>query len=138
MLHVLVHSKTAYSKLVQQLACNGIFHVDKTDFLANYQQAQGAIHSKQNILSGFCATELLPFNPSHVLSTLTITKTPSPPTSSHGQFSSPWVSETPKNTTQITKQMQLVQIAQSPTEPMAKVAKSASIAWSIASTENFR
>ena len=31
--------KTAYSKLVQQLACNGIFHVDKTDFLANYQQA---------------------------------------------------------------------------------------------------
>jgi hypothetical protein len=80
--------KTAYSKLVQQLVYNCIFHIDKTDFLANYQQARGAIYSKQNILSRFCATGLLLFNPSRVLSTLTITKIPSLPTSSHGQFSS--------------------------------------------------
>src|SRR5206468_3832953 len=89
--------KTAYSKLLNQLARNGIFHVDKTDFLANYQQARLAIHSGQNIISGFRATGLIPFNPERVLSALTITKTPSPPLSSHGQSLSPWTSETPRN-----------------------------------------
>lgn len=128
--------KTAYSKLIQQLARNGIFHVDKTDFPANYQQARSTIYLEQNIISGFRATGLIPFNPERVLSALTITKTPSPPSSSHRQSSSPWISETPRNAAQISKQMQLVQAArehqsQSPTEPIAKVAKSASMAWSI-------
>ena len=128
--------KTAYGKLVQQLARDGIFHIDKGDFLGMYKHARRAIHSEQNILSGFRATGLIPFNPERVLSVLTITKTPSPPPSSHGQNSLPWTSETPKNPAQIDKQMQLVQNAyerasRSPTEPMAKVAKSAAVAWNM-------
>jgi DDE superfamily endonuclease len=95
--------KSAYGKLVLQLARDGIFHVDKTDFLRMYKQARQAIHSEQNTISGFRATGLIPFNPERILSSLTITKTPSPPSSSHGHSSSPWISETPKNPAQINK-----------------------------------
>jgi len=83
--------KNAYSRLVQDLARQGIFHVDKSDFLDMYQQARLLVFSSQNIISGFRATGLLPFNPERVLSILTITKTPSPPSTSYGQTSSPWV-----------------------------------------------
>jgi hypothetical protein len=101
-----------------------------------YKQARRVIHSERNIISGFRATGLIPLNPERVLSILTITKTPSPPSSSHGHSSLPWISKTPRNLVQINKQMQLVQNAcarasQSPTEPMAKVAKSASVAWNM-------
>jgi hypothetical protein len=138
--------KQAYSKLVQQLARKGIFHLDKTDFIANYQTARLETHCEQNAISGFRATGLIPFNPDRVLSALTITKTPSPPSTSHSQNgppSSPWISETPKNTVQIDKQMLLIQTAQerlslSPTEPMAKVAKSASIAWNVVALQKQR
>jgi len=135
--------KQAYSKLISQLVRDGIYHLDKADFLANYQIARRAIHSEQTILSGFRATGLVPFNPQRVLSALTITKTPSPPSSSHGLPSSPWVSETPRNTAQIDKQMQLVQAAyerqsQSPTELMGKVAKSASTAWGLVALQTQR
>ena len=126
--------KKAYGQLVQQLAHQSIFHVDKTDFLEMYEQACKAIHSEKNILGGFHSTGLIPFSPECVLSTLTITKTPSPPSTSHGQQISLWTSETPKNPAEVIKQMQLVHNtlqhqSQSPTEPLAKVAKSASIAW---------
>jgi hypothetical protein len=128
--------KQAYSKQVAELVRNGIHHLDKTDFLANYQKARLAIHTEQNAISGFRATGLIPFNPERVLSALTITKTPSPPASVSGQLSSPWTSETPKNVVQTEKQMQLVRTAcerrsQSPTEYMAKVAKGAQMAWSV-------
>jgi hypothetical protein len=127
--------KRAYSRLIQELARQGIFHLDKTDFLANYQKVRPAIHFESNILSGFRATGLVPFNPDRVLSNLTITKTPSPPCSPN-QPSSPWISETPRNTAQVDKQMQLVHASchresASPTAPMAKVAKSASVAWNL-------
>ena len=126
--------KKAYGQLVQQLAHQSIFHVDKMDFLEMYEQAHKAIHSEKNILGGFRSTGLIPFSPERVLSTLTITKTPSPPSTSHGQQTSLWMSETPKNPAEVIKQMQLVHDtlqcqSQSPTEPLAKVAKSASIAW---------
>jgi hypothetical protein len=68
---------------------------------------------------------------------------PSPPSTSYGLPSSPWISETPKNAAQISKQMQLVQTAyerqsQSPTESMSKVAKSASTAWGIIALQTQR
>ena len=84
--------KIAYSKLIQQLARNGVFHLDKTDFLANYQQARVAIHNEKTVLSGFRATGLIPFNSDRVLSAITITKTSSPElelTDSQPQSSSP-------------------------------------------------
>ena len=106
----------------------------KQNFLEMYKQACKAIYSKKNILSSFYSTRLIPFSLEYVLSTLTITKTPSPPSTSHGQQISLWTSETPKNPAEVIKQMQLVHNtlqhqSQSPTEPLAKVAKSASIAW---------
>jgi DDE superfamily endonuclease len=127
--------KQAYSRLVQDLARQGIFHVDKADFLGMYHQARTAIFTPQNIASGFRATGLIPFNPDRVLSTLTFTKTPSPPPTSHGQNSSPWTSETPRNLAQLDKQLQLVQdslqrLSKSPTEPLAKVAKGCKLAMS--------
>ena len=70
--------KIAYGKLVQQLARDRIFYIDKADFLTIYKQARQAVHSKKNIISGFHTTGLVPFNPERVLSTLIITKTPSP------------------------------------------------------------
>ena len=45
--------KKAYGQLVQQLACQSIFYVNKTDFLEMYEQAPRAIHLEKNILSGF-------------------------------------------------------------------------------------
>jgi hypothetical protein len=127
--------KTAYGQLVQDLARKSIFHVDKADFLGMYQHARTAIHSGQNIASGFRATGLIPFNPERVLSALTVTKTPSPPTTSHSQQQFPWTSETPKNLDELAKQVQLVQDAfqrqsQSPTEPLAKVVKGCQLAMS--------
>lgn len=128
--------KLTYSKQVRQLAQQGILHIDKQDFLLMYAKARTTIHNELTILSGFRATGLVPFNPDRVLSTITITKTPSPPTTSYGPTSSPWQSETPRNTSQVGKQMHLVQeaierLSQSPTGPLSKVAKAASTAFSL-------
>jgi hypothetical protein len=41
--------KTAYRCLVQDLACQAIFYIDKADFFAIYQQAYTTIYSEQNI-----------------------------------------------------------------------------------------
>jgi hypothetical protein len=81
--------KTAYRQLIQDLARQSIFHVDKADFLGMYQQACIAIYSERNIASGFRATGLIPYNPERVLSNLTITKTPLPLSTSYGQITSP-------------------------------------------------
>jgi hypothetical protein len=124
--------KTAYGRLVQDLARRAIFHVDKADFLAMYRQARQTVHSEQNIISGFRATGLIPFNPDRILDMLV--KTPTPPSTSYGQLaSSPWTSETPKNLVELAKQTQLVQttlerISQSPTEPLAKVVRGCQLA----------
>jgi hypothetical protein len=121
--------KTAYGHLVQDLARQAIFHVDKADFLTMYRQARATIHSEQNIRSAFRATGLIPWNPDYVLSQLPCT--PSPPSTSHGLplASSPWISETPRNLAELAKQTKLVQAmiqhsSQSPTEPLGKVVKS--------------
>jgi hypothetical protein len=125
--------KTAYGHLVQNLARQHIFHIDKADFLTMYQQARTDVHSDKNIQSGFRATGLIPWNPEYVLSQLSCTPSPSisPPSTSHGQppASSPWISETPRNIAELAKQTQLVQAtiqhsSQSPTEPLGKVIKS--------------
>ena len=126
--------KTAYGSLVQDLARQGIFHVDKSDFLAMYQQARTTVFTEQNIKSGFRATGLIPFNPDRVLSSLTVTKTPSPPSTSHGPQSSPWTSGTPKNLVDLAKQAQLVKDmlyqTQGPIEPISKVVKACQLSMS--------
>jgi hypothetical protein len=74
--------KTAYGRLVQDLARKAIFYIDKADFLIMYQQACTTIYSKQNILSRFRATGLILWNPDYVLLQLP-TCTP-PLSTSHG------------------------------------------------------
>jgi DDE superfamily endonuclease/Psq-like protein/Tc5 transposase-like DNA-binding protein len=120
--------KAAYRRLVQDLARQAVFHVDKADFLRMYRQARSTVHSEQNIKSGFRATGLVPWDPNYVLSQLP--HTPSPPATSHDAqpASSPWISGTPINLAELAKQTQLVTTAikrqsQSPTEPLAKVVK---------------
>jgi hypothetical protein len=121
--------KTAYGRLVADLARRQIFHVDKPDFLAMYHQARASIFSEKTIKNAFKATGIAPFDPEYVLSKLIAT--PSPPGSSHGQGSSPiWTSETPKTVYQVAKQEQLIKEAlqhasQNPTEAVTKLAKAA-------------
>ena len=92
------------------------------------------MHSKQNIISGFRATGLIPFQPERVLDMLV--GTPTPPSTPHSQpppESSPWILETPRNLAELAKQIQLVQTAlnrlsQSLIEPLAKVVKGCKLA----------
>ena len=100
-----------------------------------YSQARTAVFSEQNITSGFRATGLVPHNPDRVLLSLTITKTPSPLSTSHGPQTSLWTSETPRNLAELAKQVQLLQEtiqrqSQSPTEPLSKVIKGCQLAMS--------
>jgi hypothetical protein len=71
--------KQAYGQEVQELVRQGIHHIDKEDFLMIYSRIQQSAFSEQNIRSGFQATGLIPYNPQRVLSSLTVTKTPSLP-----------------------------------------------------------
>jgi hypothetical protein len=116
--------KRAYSNHVQDLARKSIFHVDKKDFLGMYDKARESIHSGANIISGFRATGLVPFNPDHVLSQLAAL-TPSPPPSSHGlpHHSSPWVSQTPTNPQELAKQASLIYNSIDHSSPIELVSK---------------
>ena len=60
--------KRAYGHEVQDLAGQGIYHVDKVDFLSIYSKIWLFVFSSQNIKSRFLATGLLPYNPQRVLS----------------------------------------------------------------------
>jgi hypothetical protein len=60
--------KRAYSHEIQELARQGVYHVDKTDFLTVYTQIRPAIFTQQNIQAGFQATGLIPPCPNRVLS----------------------------------------------------------------------
>jgi hypothetical protein len=123
--------KTAYGKLVADLVRQGIFHIDKADFLAMYCEAHQSIFTESTIKNSFKATGLVPFNPEIVLSKLIATPSPSPPGTSHGegQGSSPiWISETPKTQYQLAKQSELIRItlqraSQSPTAAIEKLTK---------------
>ncbi len=68
-----------------------------------------------------------------MLPRLTITKTPSPPGSSHGIQSLLWQSRPPQNVIQLAKQLQLVQNhPQGLTDQIAKLARSAELAMGTA------
>jgi DDE superfamily endonuclease/Tc5 transposase DNA-binding domain len=120
--------KSAYGRLVADLARRQIFHVDKPEFLEMYLQARASIFSEKTIKNAFKATGIVPFNPNYVLSKLIAT--PSPPGSSHGQASPIWTSETPRTVRQVAQQEQLIKKAiqrasQSPTGLISKLTKAA-------------
>jgi hypothetical protein len=76
--------KRVYSREIQQLIRQGIYHIDKDDFLAAYASIRILALSETNIKSGFQATGLIPFDPQRILTVLPI-KTPSPPQTATGE-----------------------------------------------------
>ena len=62
---------------------NGIYTIDKREFLTFYKKAHNHAFSKANILSRFAAAGLIPFNPDRVFAKLDIKiKIPTSPSSS--------------------------------------------------------
>jgi hypothetical protein len=99
--------KVLYGHEVAELARQGVFHVDKLDFLWIYTRIRLMALSDQNIKAGFQATGLIPFSPERVLTSLTVVRTPSPPgTTIDGGV--PWTAETPRTTYQLQQQARLV------------------------------
>jgi hypothetical protein len=99
--------KRSYGQAVQELVRQGTHHIDKEDFLSIYTSIRPIVFTEQNIKSGFQATGIIPYDPQRVLSSLTVTKTPSPPGTSHGAAPQ-WTSETPRTIAQLEQQAQLV------------------------------
>ena len=71
--------KRAYGREIEKLARQGVYHIDKIDFLTVYQQIRPTVFTQQNIQAGFQAAGLVPLCPDRVLSSLTVARTPSPP-----------------------------------------------------------
>jgi hypothetical protein len=71
--------KRAYGREIEELARQGVYHIDKIDFLTAYTRIRPIVFTQQNIQAGFQATGLVPPSPDRVLSSLTVARTPSPP-----------------------------------------------------------
>jgi hypothetical protein len=99
--------KALYGHEVAELARQGVFYVDKLDFLWIYSRIWLTALSDQNVRAGFQATGLIPFSPERVLTSLTVVRTPSPP-ETRADRSGPWIAETPRTTEQLQQQARLV------------------------------
>jgi len=55
--------KVAYGREIGELARQGIFHINKEEFLYVYLHVRAAVILEQNIQSGFWATGLILYNP---------------------------------------------------------------------------
>jgi FtsZ-binding cell division protein ZapB len=96
--------KKHYGKLIENLMKNGLNHIDKADFLDIYPTARQSAITSKNIVSGFAATGLVPFNPDQVLSQLpprVRTPTPIP-------ASSPYMPATPHTIPQIQRHQKAI------------------------------
>ena len=100
--------KRSYGQEVQELVRQRIHHIDKEDFLTIYSKIRPFVFTDQNIKSGFSATGLIPYDPQRVLSSPTITKTPSPPGTANGEAPL-WTSETLHTLAQLEQQARLIQ-----------------------------
>ncbi|OWY51599.1 putative transposase [Alternaria alternata] len=84
--------KQAYKKELRGLADSHIHHIDKKAFLATIGPVFDKAFSRDNIVSSFRATGLVPYNPEVVLSKLEVKpRTPTPP----AQGPTPWQPRTP-------------------------------------------
>jgi hypothetical protein len=98
--------KRAYSRFVSDLARRGYNHIDKCDFLENYQHARLEAFQKPAIIqNSFAASGLVPVDAERVLSKLNISlRTPSPPSSRPSSRSSQFTPKTPRTVIQLQKQ----------------------------------
>jgi hypothetical protein len=119
--------KKAYGRFVSDLTRNGYNHIDKGDFLADYQHARLEAFKSATIQNSFVATGLVPVDTEKVLNKLNISlRTPSPPSSRPSSRSSEFVPETPRTIAQLRKQSSrmidlLDRLSQSPRSPLKSV-----------------
>jgi hypothetical protein len=99
--------KVAYRLEVSEPARQGVFRIDKLDFLWIYTRIRGTVLSEQNTKASFQTTGLIPYSPERVLTCLTVVRTPSPPGTAAGS-GAVWTAETPRTTNQLQQQAQLV------------------------------
>ncbi|KAK1916401.1 hypothetical protein P3342_004220 [Pyrenophora teres f. teres] len=125
--------KRAYGHEIQELARQGVYHVDKIDFLQVYTQIQPTVFTQQNIQAAFQATGLIPLCPDRVLSSLTVVRTPSPPGTT-ADNNAAWTAGTPRTVAQLQQQAKHLQDrlrrqSQSPTNQLLRqVVKSCQVA----------
>ncbi len=102
--------KREYGKQVEELMRYGQHHIDKSEFISIYILARTRGLCNSNILAGFRAAGLIPFNPHAVLDILPLPisiTTPSPPPSSQDPEQG-WVPETPQNVDQLLSQTRTI------------------------------
>jgi hypothetical protein len=92
----------AYSHKIQELACQGVYYIDKIDFLTIYTQIWPRVFTEQNIKAGFEATGLISSCLHRVLSLLTVVRTPSLPATTADNVA--WTAETPRTVDQLEQQ----------------------------------
>jgi len=94
--------KHFYGQKLEGMIRGGIQSIDKDDFLYLYPTVHQYALSAANIQSAFAATGLIPYSPGRVLSKLQIQlKTPTPPSTSHGNQSFNSAGKTPANIYQL-------------------------------------
>jgi len=102
--------KRAYSRFVSDLTRTGYNHIDKCDFLENYQYARlEALQQPDTIRNSFAASGLVPVDAERVLSKLNISlRTPTPPSSRPSSRSSQFTPKTPRTVSQLEKQASML------------------------------
>ena len=116
--------KRAYGREIEELARQGVYYIDKIDFLAAYTRIRPIVFTQQNIQAGFRATGLVPPYPDRVLSSLTVARTPSPPQTTIDNNAATQL-ETPHTVAQLQQQAKLLQErlhrqSQSPTSQLLR------------------
>jgi hypothetical protein len=102
--------KRAYGRFISDLARRGYNHIDKFDFLDDYQRARlEAFQQPAIIQNSFAASGLVPVDAERVLSKLNISlRTPTPPSSRLGSRSSQFTLKTPRTVVQLQKQASML------------------------------
>lgn len=94
--------KRAYGRFVSDLARVGYNHIDKFDFLDDYQHARLEAFRPNIVQNSFGATGLVPIDPERVLLKLNISlRTPTPPGSRPSSRSSQLTPKTPRTVVQL-------------------------------------
>ncbi|KAJ5735363.1 uncharacterized protein N7483_000488 [Penicillium malachiteum] len=101
--------KITYGRFISDLARTGYNHIDKLDFLADFQRARLEAFKPATIQNSFIATGLVPIDAEKVLSKLNISlRTPTPPGTRPGSRSSQFSPKTPRTVVQLQKQASML------------------------------
>lgn len=126
--------KHAYSRFISDLAHRGYNHIDKFDFLDDYEHARlEAFQKPYTIQNSFAASGLVPVNAERVLSKLNISlRTPTPPSSRPSCRSSQFTPTTPRTIAQLYEQSSMLKDlldwwSQTPTPLLDQIVKGCAI-----------